>query len=108
MKAINTKQCDVIAELKRMMVERNNCGNIVYEVKEFNTNNLGYVVSVAISVGVVDETESARAFLREHRHFFVGTRGGVELVSVDAFNKFESVDCKVKGINNAVRYLPKA
>jgi hypothetical protein len=107
MKAINTKQSDVIALLKRLMVERNNCGNIAYEVKDCNLNNLGHVVSLSISVGIVDETESAKAFLREHRHFFVGTRGGVELVSVDAFNKFESVERRVKGINNSVRYLPR-
>ena len=107
MKAINTKQSDVIATLMRLMVQRNSIGNIVYEVKDCDTKNLGHVVSVAISVGVVDETESARAFLREYRHFFVGTRGGVELVSVDMFNKFESVECRVKGINNAIRHFPK-
>ena len=106
MKYLTTKQTEVIATIKRLMVERNSTANMQYEVKLEDLNNLGHVVSLSISIGIVEETESARAFLREHRHFFIGTRGGVELVSVDAFNKFESLNGKVKGIDNAVRYLP--
>lgn len=106
MKSLTTKQCDAIAAIKLLMVQRNSHGSISYEVKQEDLNNLGHVVSLSISIGIVEETESARAFLREHRHFFIGTRGGVELVSVDVFNKFESVNGKVKGLDNAVRYLP--
>jgi hypothetical protein len=103
---LNTKQSEVVDLLKRLMVQRNSFGQTQYEVKASDLNDLGHVVSVSISVGLVDETESARAFLREHRHFFVGRRGGVELLSVDAFNRFESTQGKIKGIDNAVRYLP--
>jgi hypothetical protein len=106
MKSLTTKQCDAIETIKRLMVQRVSTANMQYEVKQEDLNNLGHVASLSISIGLVDETESARAFLREHRHFFIGTRGGVELVSVDAFNKFESLNGKVKGIDNAVRFLP--
>jgi hypothetical protein len=105
---MNPKQAEVVELIKRRMVERNSHGAINYEVKASDLNNLGQVLSVSISIGLVDETEGARAFLREHRHFFIGRRGAVELVSVDAYNKFESVDRRVKGLDNAVRYLPKA
>lgn len=104
---MNTKQSEVVELLKRRMVERNSHGSINYEIKSADLNDLGQVLSVSISIGLVDETEGARAFLREHRHFFIGRRGAVELVSVDAFNRFESVDRKIKGVDNAVRYLPK-
>ena len=105
---MNPKLAEVVELIKRRMVERNSHGAINYEVKASDLNNLGQVLSVSISIGLVDETEGARAFLREHRHFFIGRRGAVELVSVDAYNKFESVDRRVKGLDNAVRYLPKA
>jgi hypothetical protein len=105
---MNPKQAEVVELIKRRMVECNSHGEINYEVKASDLNNLGQVLSVSISIGLVDETEGARAFLREHRHFFIGRRGAVELVSVDVYNRFESVDRKVKGLDNAVRYLPKA
>jgi hypothetical protein len=105
---MNTKQAEVVELIKRRMVERNSHGAINYEVKSADLTDLGQVVSVSISIGLVDETEGARAFLREHRHFFIGRRGAVSLVSVDAYNKFESVNERIKGFDNAVRYLPKA
>ena len=106
---MNAKQAETLATIKRRMVERASTTNIKYEVKQEDLTDLGHVVSVAVSIGLVNETESARAFLRDYRHFFIGQRGGVELVSVDWLNRFESLNGRrVKGIDNAIRYLPKA
>ena len=103
---MTTKQCDALATIKRRMVERASAGAIAYEVKKVDLNNLGHVVSVAVEIGLVEETESARAYLRDYRHFFIGTRGGVELVSVDYLNRFESVEGRVTGLENCIKYLP--
>lgn len=47
------------------------------EIKDFTVTDHEYFISVAVTIGMKEETLSAMLFCRDHAHFFVGKRGGV-------------------------------
>lgn len=47
------------------------------EIKDFTVSENEYFVSVAVTIGAINENALDRIFFRDHAHFFVGKRGGV-------------------------------
>lgn len=97
---MNNTQAKVIENIKSLMTE----GRL--EVKSESIDENDYFVSYSIEVGMTeDEGTLARVLCRNYRHFFIGKRGGVKLVSC-SMGTHSTSPKSITGLRNSVNYLP--
>ena len=104
---MNAKQTQMIEKIKSLMLAKESLGGLAnVEIKSQDLSENEYFVSFSITVGRLDdENTMASVYCRDYRHFFIGKKGGVKLVSVDNNGKFKSPS-NVHGLANAISYLP--
>lgn len=104
---MNAKQTQMIEKIKSLMLSKESLGGLAnVEIKSQDVTENEHFVSFSITVGRLDdENTMASIFCRDYRHFFIGKKGGVKLISVSNNGKSKSPN-NVQGLTNAISYLP--
>ena len=106
---MNATQEKTIEAIKEAMLKKESLGGLAnVEVKYSHVEDAKSFTSFVLEVGRVgDEGTMAEVFCRDRRHFFVGKKGGVSLVSVDKSGKLKTFGYKkLTGLFNSTHALP--